>query len=118
MNTIADTGNITPRLLNNYLTSLVNCFFKILPMRESGEKSVDKYIKSLQAELLGCRGLVQILNDDSRYLSLLSILQYLSDNPELPVETVKREVFKGIRLCNALKERYGEAHSDEPLAHI
>src|SRR5699024_7722579 len=47
-----------PHVLGNYLRALVNQFFKILPMWESGEKTVGTYIRSLQCELLGCRELV------------------------------------------------------------
>ena len=41
-------------MLNNYFRTLVNLFFKILPIKESGESSLEVYMRSLQAELLGC----------------------------------------------------------------
>ena len=43
-------------VLNNYFRTLINLFFKILPIKESGESSLDTYMRSLQAELLGCKG--------------------------------------------------------------
>lgn len=102
-------ATISKQLLCNYFDSLVNCFFKILPIRESEEKSLVVYIQSLQSELLGCKELITTLDDDARFLTLLSILQFLIDTPSCPVRTVKREVFKAIRICNGLKSQYGEA---------
>ena len=57
-------------VLDNYLRSLINLFFKILPLKESGERSLETYMKSLQAELLGCNALVEAIHDDSMFLSL------------------------------------------------
>lgn len=95
-----------PHVLGNYLRALVNQFFKILPMWESGEKTVGTYIRSLQCELLGCRELVLAIHEDPLFLSLISILQYMADTPDCRVETVKREVFRAISICNKLKAKY------------
>lgn len=94
------------KLLQNYFKNLINCFFKILPLRESGELSVAEYTRSLQIELLGLADLSSDIGSDSSYLSILSILQYLISSPECSVKEVKREVFKAISLCNKLAERY------------
>lgn len=93
-------------VLDNYLRSLINLFFKILPLKESGERSLETYMKSLQAELLGCNALVEVIHDDSMFLSLVSILQYLIDNPDCDVVFVRREVFRAISICNKLREKY------------
>ena len=93
-------------VLDNYLRSLINLFFKILPLKESGERSLETYMKSLQAELLGCNALVEAIHDDSMFLSLASILQYLIDNPDCDVVFVRREVFRAISICNKLIEKY------------
>lgn len=95
-------------LLKNYISSLVNHFFKILPIRENGESSLDTYMRSLQAELLGCAELIQAIHDDALFVTLISILQYLIDTPDCPVPVVKREVFRAISICNKLKERYAD----------
>ena len=93
-------------VLDNYLRSLINLFFKILPLKESGERSLKTYMKSLQAELLGCNALVETIHDDSMFLSLASILQYLIDSPDCSVVFVRREVFRAISICNKLREKY------------
>ena len=98
--------NLSPQLLHNYFKTLVNQFFKILPIREQNEESLTTYMQSLQAELLGCKGLVSAIQNDASYLTLLSILQYLIDNPECTVREVKREVFRAISICNKLKAQY------------
>lgn len=93
-------------VLSNYLRNLVNLFFKILPIRESGESSLEEYMKSLQAELLGCGELIKAIHEDPMFLSLIAILQFLIDHPENEIPVVKREVFKAISICNKLKARY------------
>ena len=97
---------IDAEVLHNYFRTLVNHFFKILPIREQNEESLTTYMQSLQAELLGCKGLVSAIQNDASYLTLLSILQYLIDNPECTVREVKREVFRAISICNKLKAQY------------
>lgn len=97
---------IDAEVLHNYFRNLVNHFFKILPIREQNEESLNTYMQSLQAELLGCKGLVSAIQNDASYLTLLSILQYLIDNPECTVREVKREVFRAISICNKLKAQY------------
>lgn len=100
---------ITDELICNYFKSLVNSFFKILPIRENGEKTLPVYIQSLQAELLGSKELIIGLNNNPNFLTLISILQYLRDNPDCPIQDVKREVFRAISICNKLKAQYIKA---------
>lgn len=96
------------RLMENYFSTLVNNFFKILPMWENEESSLQTYIKSLQIELAGGDHLIADLRETSSYASLLFILQFFIDNPDAPIEDVRREVFKAIGLCKKLKRAYAE----------
>lgn len=98
--------SIDVQALQNYFKHLVNRFFKILPIRENEEGSLVTYMQCLQAELLGCKELVLAINNDPSYLRLLSILQYLIDNPTCSQPEVKRYVFQSISLCNRLKAQY------------
>lgn len=107
INTAAELP-IDGELLHNYFRTLVNHFFKILPIRENEEESLETYVHSLQLELFGCKELVPELKTNSFYLSLLSILQYLIDNPYCDVRIVRREVFRAISICNKLKAIYSE----------
>lgn len=93
-------------LVKNYFDSLINCFFKILPIRESGEKTISTYLQSLKAEMLGCNNIIEGIHNDASYLTLISILQYFIDNPDCELSEVRREVFKAIRICNKISERY------------
>lgn len=95
------SGNIVKK----YLDRMINQFYKILPLKENKESSLNRYMESLQREMLGCKELVKQIGEDGAYLSLLSILQYLIDN-DCEVKVVRSEVFKAIRLCENLKNRY------------
>ena len=95
-------------VINNYFRALVNLFFKILPIWESGDGSVSTYMETLQAEILGCRNLIAIMNNDGRFLSLASILQDLIDHPEYGHSKVRKTVFDAITICNRLRASYFE----------
>ena len=101
-------------LLKNYFESLVNRFFKILPMRENHEDSLPVYMKGLQAELIGCKSFIPDFDSNSLYMSLLCILQYLIDIPDCSVKDTKREVFGAISICNKLAEIYGDMSVEVP----
>lgn len=101
-------GNkIHNEVLKNYLDTLVNNFFKILPIKENEEPTLNDYMKSLQLELIGCNSLFENTSYDSSLLSLISILQYLIEH-DCDVVIVKREVFKAISICKKLKRKYFE----------
>lgn len=97
---------VNNELVHSYFKSLVNSFFKVLPMFENGESSLPTYLDSLQSELLGCGSFIPELESEPQFLSLIAILQYMIDNPEEPVKKVRREVFKAISICNRLKTKY------------
>lgn len=98
-------GELPDQMLERYLDTLVDQFFKILPIRESEEPSLREFMCSLQAELIGMKGVIVSLEYDSMYLSLIAILQYLIDH-DCDVGVVKREVFKAISICKKLQTRY------------
>lgn len=99
---------ITRKMVSNYFYKLVNKFYKILPIKESGEPTLTKYILSLQMEMIGCRDLICAIHDDERYLSLLSVLQYIRDhNDEIDCSTVKSEIFRSIGIIKQLRQQYG-----------
>lgn len=100
--------SLSGNLLGNYFNNLVNQFFKILPMRENEEDSLITYMQSLQVELIGCKALIPELSENSFFLTLLSILQFLIDTPGTAVPTVKREVFRAISICHKLESAYAE----------
>ena len=94
--------------LQNYFQYLVNHFFKILPMKEQGEDSVDVYMESLKFEILGFDNLFVLTDHSPDVISLLAILQRLIDDPSCEIAVVKREVFRAISICNKLKEKYAK----------
>ena len=87
------------------LHGFVNQFYKILPIKESGEPTLVQYMKSLQREMLGCQALMTALENDAQYLSLLSILQYMIDH-ECDVATVKSDVFRAINILKRMQARF------------
>lgn len=104
MKTMYDT-ELSDALVGKYLTDLVNRFYKILPIRENEEKTIEQYLESLLREMLGFKSLIIALQYDDRYITLLSILQYFID--EKPdVSKVKSDVFKAINILKKLQKKY------------
>lgn len=95
--------------LPNYFQYLVNHFFKILPMKEHGEETLQQYMDSLMFEIGGFNRLFVETNYSAYVITLLSILQGLIDEPELDISVYRREVFHAISICNKLRELYGKA---------
>lgn len=83
--------------LNNYLKALINKVYKILPMKEEENKTLQCYLTGLEHELVGCYQLHFELVKEPRFLSVINIVKYLETN-EYDCKTAKREVFKAIRL--------------------
>ena len=99
--------SLSRTLLHNYFCNLVNQVYKILPMREQESKTLERYIRRLSAEIIGGAAMCPALGEDSYYMSLLNILQYLKDHcMEDSVEQTKQLVFEGIGLCEKLRNRY------------
>ena len=96
--------DINDVMIKNKLDALVNQFYKILPIKESGEPSLLQYMKSLQREMLGCKSLILALENDAQYLTLLSILQYMIDH-DCDVATVKSDVFKAIGIIKRMQAK-------------
>ena len=99
------TGQMLPdELILNYLSSLVNRFYKILPLKECNASTLAQYLHSLLRELAGNKSLISALDNDALYLSLLSTLQYMIDN-DCDVSIVRTEVFKSINIINKLRKK-------------
>jgi len=94
-------GVITDELFENYLDRLVPRFFKILALNDEQNPTLIQYIKSFQRELVGSKNLVNVLNNDARFLTLISTLQYFIDNG-----VNNSEVKKCISISKQLKEHY------------
>lgn len=95
------------QIVENYFDTLVNQFYKILPIWESGEPTLPVYIRSLQREMIGCRSLMDELRGDGRYMTLLAILQRFADGG-LTVQEVRSDVFRAISICKQLRAKYAK----------
>lgn len=118
MNTIETVYgiDIPTEMLVNRLEKLTNQFYKILPLKESNVATLPEYMNSLMAEMLGARDLIEALECDAIYLTLLSILSYLISN-DCDVETVKREVFKALRLIKIITKKYQSGYYDKEAGY-
>lgn len=93
---------IPNELFINYMDSLTNRVFKILPMKDDKDKTVDTYISSLLFEMTGEQELIVFLKNDRRYMTVLNKLQgLLSDD-----SNYRGVIFDCLSDIGVLKQRY------------
>ena len=105
MMTIYDV-EISRDVMVKRVNELVNQFYKILPLRENESNTLSQYAGSLLREMLGMKQLLVEWHNDGQYASLLGILQFIVDNPNCDVATVKSDVFKAINIIKRLQKKY------------
>jgi hypothetical protein len=103
------------RLFASYLESLVDRTFKILPLHEENNDGVYKYIQSLAHELYGLQEVIQGLDVDTDFITLLATFEALSDDVLLfeESELIKREVFKAINIVKRMHEKVTTTESGD-----
>lgn len=99
--------DISPVMVEKYLYSNVDKIYKILPLKESKEDTLGKYIRALVRELLGCQELIDAFQSDSRYLDVISVLMYMSSHiDEMDIDEVRSDVFRCINLMKTLRRQH------------
>jgi hypothetical protein len=99
---------ITKKLTKSYLKTLVDRVFKILPMYEEKNETLFTYIQSLLYELGGFQELVDGIEKQSDFVSLLATLEALSTDSvffDAEASHMKRETFKCINLIKRIEEK-------------
>jgi len=97
-------NRVPDEAIKNYLKTLIDKVYKILPMKEENSETLHCYLTGLIHEMVGAYQLHAKLADEPRFLSVINIVKYLESN-DYDVATCKREVFKAIRLIqNIVKE--------------
>ncbi|MCM1315245.1 MAG: hypothetical protein NC244_07760 [Alistipes senegalensis] len=90
------------KLFENYLDTLINRIFKILPLKEEKSQTVDVYIMNLLSELTGNYQLIAQIHNDSLYETVLANLQSL-----IGVQTNYRTiVLNTISVVEQIKTKY------------
>lgn len=100
-------GTLSDKIFENYLDRLVPRFFKIMMMSDDKNPTLNDYIKRMQRELIGSKNLINALNEDARFMSLISILQFSIDNG-----VVNSDIKKCITISKQLKKHYFPQEGD------
>ena len=103
---------VSREMFANKLGVMVNQFYKILPIREAEEPSLGRYMTSLLREMLGMKDLIEALDHDAQYLTLLAILEYMIDN-DCDVSTVRSDVFRAINILKRMQSRFSDGNGGD-----
>ena len=96
-------------LVENYFKHLINSFFKILPMFEDKEPTLNTYLDNLYEEMTSCTKIIEQIEEDPQYMSLLLTLIFLrrhNESGDLTHEKCKAKVFGAMTTCGRLSIRY------------
>lgn len=94
-------GKIDKKIVNDYLSKLINRVWKIIPMNEKEEERIyiDKYVESLVREITGVSIILDTLEGD--FLTIAGTLNGLRfDNHS----SVRSDIFKIIDIIKRIRE--------------
>lgn len=89
--------------INDYFNYLINCIYKILPLKEEENDGLNDYIDGVLIQLYGSLHAYPDLNHNQKYLSIINTLEYLKNNG-YTVKQCKREVFRCINILQHMIE--------------
>lgn len=98
-------GELPARSLKNYMRSLIDKTYKILPMKEENSPTLKSYLQSYLVELIGCQELILLLSDEPQFMSIIMTITYLA-NDDYDVAKCKKEVFKCIHTLGVISKKY------------
>lgn len=96
---------IDNQTMSAHIGYLINKVYKILPLKETEEDTLQKYLEGLQREMLGCESLIPAFEKNGQYLSVVSIIQYMIDN-DCELSVVKSDVFKAIGILRKMQQKF------------
>lgn len=98
-------GLLPSEIFCNYFDFLIGRTFKILPLKEEGNKTLKSYLENFQRELIGNQNLFTVLVDEPSFISVLSSIQFLIDE-KYDTTVCRKEVFKCIHILEKIKKKY------------
>lgn len=98
--------------LHNFLRSLTDKIYKVLPMYESGDSGVFTYIERFIAELKGGMYTFPVLQSEGQYISVINNLNYIL-HCQCSVEECRRQTFDSISLVKKIIKNL-EEYNGEP----
>lgn len=95
-------GHVDDNSLDKYFDRLVGKIFKLLPLREENNSTINFYLESLLYELVGGQNLFPELKSNDSFVNLLMSLESLKFIDKL--DSYKRKVFECINIAKKLKD--------------
>lgn len=96
-------GEVPTRYVREYIGTLINKTYKILPLKEEKSATLGKYFDSYLRELVGWTMLFPGYGHEAKIVCVLSTITYLAKN-ECDYEKLRREVFKCIHILQDVQK--------------
>ena len=88
-------------ITNLYLKTMIGSIYKILPMYDDNNVTLQDYLDSLYVQLVGASEFYDELKYNQRFYSIINIIQYFRTN-EFDKKICKREVLKCTNILDKL----------------
>lgn len=95
-------GDMNDDLFRKYFDRLVSKVFKLLPLKEEDNPTLQLYLESLICEIVGGKKFVYDFQNNPEYLSLIMSLESLTEIDK--IELYKRKVFECISIIKKLQD--------------
>lgn len=96
-------GEVSDRYLREYLKSLIDKTYKILPLKEEESPTLNKYLNSYLRELVGWTNVFPFYGNEAKIMCVLSTIAYFANN-DCDIADTKSEVFKCIHILEGIKD--------------
>jgi len=93
--------DIDNSFIKEYVDRLIGKVFKLLPLREEGNDTLNKYHESLMYELTGFKELFEVITDKAEFVSLLASLESITKIDDFT--TFRSKVFECISMIKSLQ---------------
>lgn len=88
-------------MVHEFLKSLINQIFKMLPLKEEQNPYL-KYIEGVLVQVQGAQNTYPVLKSNAKYISVMNTLQFFSCN-EFTHTQCRQEVFRCIHTIEHLQ---------------
>lgn len=81
--------------------------YKILPLKESNSDTLQSYLESYLIALKGFEPFKELIPEEPRIIDMITIMEFFKEG-NYSTEVCRKEVFKCIRILNAINKKYFE----------
>lgn len=92
-------------MISKFLMDMTGKVYKILPLKESDNVGLKRYLDSVAIQFIGAADTFEVLKTDQRYVEVINTISFFRHN-DFTVDQCRREVFKTIETLKKIAKAY------------